>query len=61
MFRAQQCSKHVEKYNKLIIKLELVHKVCQLLRLYWDARSARHQNLHTRVLRQTSLFTLSVI
>ena len=25
MFRAQQCSKHVEEYNKLIIKQEFVH------------------------------------
>ena len=25
MFRAQLCSKHVEEYNKLIIKQELVH------------------------------------
>jgi len=25
MFRAQQCSKHVQEYNKLIIKQEFVH------------------------------------
>ena len=25
MFWAQQCSKHVEAYNKLIIKQEFVH------------------------------------
>jgi len=33
MFRAQQCSKHVEEYSKLIIKREFVHLVGQLLRL----------------------------
>jgi glutaredoxin-related protein len=32
--RASQCSKHVEEYNKLIIKQEFVHLVGQLLRLY---------------------------
>jgi len=31
---ARLCSKHVEEYNKLIIKQELVHLVGQLLRLY---------------------------
>jgi len=44
---AQQCSKHVQEYNKLIIKQEFVHSVGQLLRLYWDARSAKHPNLLT--------------
>jgi len=39
---AQQCSKHVEECNKLIIKQDFVHQVGQLLRLYWDARSAKH-------------------
>jgi len=33
IFRVQKCSKHVEKYNKLIIKQEFVHEVGQLLRL----------------------------
>jgi len=35
MFRAHSallCSKHVEEYNKLIIKQEFVHEVGQLLR-----------------------------
>ena len=41
---AQQCSKHVEEYNKLVIKQEFVHQVGQLLRLYWDAQSAKRQN-----------------
>jgi len=39
----QQCSKHVEGYNKLIIKHEFVHEVGQLLRLYWDSQSAKHK------------------
>jgi len=43
---SRQCSKHVEAYNKLIIKQEFVHYVGQLLKLYWDARSAKHQNNH---------------
>ena len=42
----QLCSKHVEMYNKLIIKQELVHYVVQLLRLYWDARSTKPQKIH---------------
>jgi len=33
MFRALLCSKHVEEYNKLIIRQEFVHQVGQLLRL----------------------------
>jgi len=45
---AQQCSKHAEAYNKLIIKQEFVHYVGQLLRLYWDVRSAKtHTHTHT--------------
>jgi len=39
-----QCSKHVKEYNKLIIKQEFLHSVGQLLRLYWYARSEKHQN-----------------
>jgi len=38
-----QCSKHVEEYNKLIIKQEFVHLVGQLLR-YSDAQLKKHQN-----------------
>jgi len=34
MFRALLCSKHVEEYNKLIIKQEFVHLAGQLLKLY---------------------------
>jgi len=34
MFRAQQCSKHVEELNKLIIKQEFLHSFGQLLTLY---------------------------
>jgi len=30
----QKCSKHVEEYNKLIIKQEFVHSVGQLLRVF---------------------------
>jgi len=33
MFRALLCSKHVQDYNKLVIKQEFVHYVGQLLRL----------------------------
>ena len=44
---AQKFSKHVEEYNKLIIKQEFVHYVGQLLRLYWDARSAKHKEKRT--------------
>jgi len=41
---AQQCSKHVKAYNKLIItKQDFVHQVGKLLILYWDARSAKHK------------------
>jgi len=40
MFRVMVCSKHVEKYNKLITKQEFEHLVGQLLRrttkLYYD-------------------------
>ena len=43
---AQLCSKHVDVYNKLIVKQDLMHQVGQLLRLYWDARSAKHQNTY---------------
>jgi len=42
---AQRCSKHVEARKRLIIKREFVHQVGQLPRLYWDARSAKQQNL----------------
>jgi len=38
-----------QEYNKLIKKQEFVHSVGQLLRLYWDARSAKHQNLEIHV------------
>ena len=43
MFRELLCSKHVEEYNKLIIKQEFMREVGQLLRWYWDARSAKHK------------------
>ena len=33
----ETCSKHVEEYNKLIIKQEFVHSVGQLLRLRLQA------------------------
>jgi len=29
-------------YDKFIIKQESVHEFGRLLRLYWDARSAKH-------------------
>jgi len=45
MFRTLLCSKHVEAYNKLIIKEHFVHQVGLLLRLYRAARSAKRQNL----------------
>ena len=38
-----QCSKHVREYNKLIIKQEFCALIGQLLRLYWDSRSAKHK------------------
>jgi len=36
---------HVQEYNKLILKQEFVHWFGQLLRLYWDARSAKHKKI----------------
>ena len=39
-------------HNKLIIKQEFVHEVGQSLRLYWDARSAKHQSRVCYVLRR---------
>jgi len=36
----------VETYDKLIIKQDFVHQVGLLLRLYWDARSAKCQNFY---------------
>ena len=62
MFRALLCSKHVEECNKLIIKQEFVHSVGQLLKLYWDARSAKHRNSvlvdTTERSRRTAVFIL---
>ena len=55
MFRAQQCSKRVEEYNKLIIKQEFVHHVGQMLRLYGDARSAKHKKIHRTVCKKMSV------
>jgi len=40
------CLKHVEAFNKPIIKQDFVHQVGQLLKLYRDARSAKHQNTY---------------
>ena len=34
LMMSTQCSKHVELYNKLIIKQDFVHQVSQLPRLY---------------------------
>jgi len=33
-WRAQQCSKHEEAYNKLIIKQDFVHQICGLRKKY---------------------------
>ena len=45
-FLAQLCSKHVEVYNKLIIKQELVHEVGQLLGR-WSVPVIRNRYIRT--------------
>ena len=37
-----QCSKHVEAFNKRIIKQDFVHQVGQLLGLYLRVYNAEH-------------------
>ena len=42
--------KHIEACNTLIVIRGFVHQVGYLLRLYLDARSAKHQNTHMNFL-----------
>jgi len=62
--------KHVEAYDKLIIKQDFVHQIGWLLGLYWDARSPKHKknwnNGYTNALQRSvyayiaCLFTLCI-